>query len=132
MVLNYDMWMVMQHLQKKIKINLEWHKVDSHIGSRIYKNGAKPQGDAYSICLNSQVYIWVGETREKGNLCLNGGPSPQYLYKESSVMVQLRNSQMIYGNISSWVREEIYSRKLIKYLMERNPHWTDDIFRTIG
>ena len=49
---------------KKTKINLEWHKVDSHIGSRIYKNCAKPQGDAYSIRLNSQVDIWAGETRE--------------------------------------------------------------------
>ena len=72
MVIDYDLWMVIQSLQNKVKFKLAWHKVDSHIETRTYKHGAKPQGDAYSIRLNQRVDVWAGETRDRSTVTSKG------------------------------------------------------------
>ena len=55
MVLDYDMWQVMNTLQQKINFQLIWEKVDSHIDTKVYKEGTKPKGDTLPIRLNKQV-----------------------------------------------------------------------------
>ena len=131
MVLDYDMWTVMTMLQDKIQFKLKWEKVDSHIETRQYKDGATPKGDKYSIRLNKSVDAWAGEAREWGEALLQGDESQQYFYSESQVIVQLPDLNYIYGNIASAVREVLTKDKMIKYLLARNPHWTQQIFDTI-
>ena len=65
-------------------------------------------------------------------MLLGREPSSLYCYKANAEMEQLSSSQMSYSNISRWAREDISKRKLINYLMGRNPICTDEIFRIIG
>ena len=123
-VLDYDMWTVMAMLQDKIQFKLKWEKVDSHIKTRQYKDGATPNGDKYSIRLNKSVDAWAGEAIEWGEALIQGDESPQYFYSESQAIVQLPDLNYIYGNIASAVREELTKDKMIKYLLPRNPHLT--------
>ena len=46
-------------------------------------------------------------------------------------MVWMADSQMIYGNISKSVMEEIFQTRMLKYLLEKNKHWNDAIIRSI-
>jgi len=101
--------------QKQIQFQLSWHKVDT-----------------YSIRLNIHTDMWTDEARVEGDRLLGRGSSPQYFFKDISVMVQVRNSQMIYGSISKWVRKDKSKCKMIKYLMERNKQWNKEILHTIG
>ena len=52
LVLDYDMWRVMNMLQEKIVIPIRWNKVDSHIEEKVYVEGNKPAGNKSSIRLN--------------------------------------------------------------------------------
>ena len=45
LVLDYDLWRVMNSLQDLISTPLKWEKVDSHIEGRVYKDGVTPKGD---------------------------------------------------------------------------------------
>ena len=65
--------------QHKIQVNMA--KGGFIYRDTTYKNGTNTQGDAYSIRLNRQVDIWVGETREHDKLNSSGGTCPQYFYK---------------------------------------------------
>ena len=131
LVLDFDLWTVMRMLQQKIEFNLTWHKVDSHIESRTYKNGATPNGDIYSIRLNKIVDKWADEARILGDRLLGTGASPQYFYKPSIIMAKIGQSQLIYGDITKHIREDISKRKLIQHLMLKNPSWTDTILQSI-
>ena len=132
LVLDFDLWTVMRMLQQKIDFNLTWNKVDSHIESRTYKNGATPNGNTYSIRLNKTVDKWADEARVLGDRLLGNGASPQYFYTPSIIMAKIGQSQLIYGDIIKHVREDISKRKLIQHLMLKNPEWTDTIFQSIN
>ena len=47
-------------------------------------------------------------------------------------MVQSGQSQLIYGDVTKHVREDISKRKLIQHLMLKNPEWTETIFHSIN
>ena len=47
-------------------------------------------------------------------------------------MVQIGQSQLIYGDMTKHVREDISQRKLIQHLMLKNPAWNNHIFQTIN
>ena len=53
-------------LQDKIKMNINWNKVDSHIDKKTYKDRKKADGDEKFIRLNKVVDGRAGETREGG------------------------------------------------------------------
>ena len=63
LVLDYDMWSVMNMLQGKILIPLRWNKVDSHISERVYSEGTRPAGDEFSIRLNEVMDKWAEKAR---------------------------------------------------------------------
>jgi len=77
-----------------ISTPLIWKFFDSHIEVKVYKEGATPTGDQFSIWLNTVVDVWVGVAREGFN-----GLYPQCFYPESGVMVQMSNYRLIYGDI---------------------------------
>ena len=46
-------------------------------------------------------------------------------------MVKTAASLLTYGNIKLRITEEILQEGIIKYLMGKNPHWTEEIFETV-
>jgi hypothetical protein len=132
LVLDFDLWKVMRMLQQRITFNLTWNKVDSHIESRKYAYGATPKGDECSIRLNQKVDKWAEEARVLGERLLGNEASPQYFYKPSTIMAKLGQSQLLYGDITKYIREDISKRNLRQHLMQKNPAWTDTIFNSIN
>ena len=45
LVLDFDLWAEMEALAGRLKFNIHWEKVDSHIHTRTYAPGVKPKGD---------------------------------------------------------------------------------------
>ena len=80
-----------------------------------YKEGDTPKGYTYSICLNQQVDEWTREVWEERKRLLGGRASPPFFYKGSAVMIQPKDKQIIYGNISHLVREDITEQHLINH-----------------
>ena len=58
-----------------ISTPLKWEKVDSHIDGKVYKDGAQPKGEEYSIRLNNAVEVCADTVRDTYT-----GPYPHYLY----------------------------------------------------
>ena len=87
-------------LQGMIHIHIRWNKVDSHIENRIYKEGKKPARDDFLIQLNNVVDIQVGEAREGGEGVDLVVRNSQVFYEESQVMVQLKESRLLYSDIT--------------------------------
>ena len=46
-------------------------------------------------------------------------------------MAKLPNNRFIYGDMCRWATDEINQDALLKLLLGKNPHWTQDIFNTI-
>ena len=130
LVLDYDLMQVMAHLQDKIVMRIRWEKVDSHIATRVYKPGVKPKGDKFSIRLNQQVDVWAGNERERMEVILGNKESPQFLYKESKIMVEM-NDGLIYGDIGKILKEDLSKCKMEQYLMGKNKNWDRAIFTSI-
>ena len=68
--------------------------------------------------------VWAGEVREKGH------QPKHYFYEEGWIIVCLPDERIIYGNIRNIVTDEISQIELVKYVKEKTPHWTDNIFVT--
>ena len=131
LVLDCDLWRVMNILHEKIIITLHWRKVDSQIETKIYTEGQKPNGDYLSIRLNKAVDLWaseVGDGPENTNETTYGS---HIWYEESQLMVRLSDSRLIYGNISQQVSFDISQVGMSTYLMGKNPHWNKEIFNML-
>ena len=126
LVLDYDMWSIMNMLQKKIVFTLRWNKVDSHIEDRIYAEGTKPSGDEFSIRLNEVMDKWA-ETARGGT-----DTPPQSWHAESQVMVRLDSGRLLYGDIAGQMKYEISKRGVVQHLMSKNLHWDNKIFNMIA
>ena len=109
-----------EHAADAYQFKLNWEKDDSHIERWVYKSGARPCGNKYSIRLNKMVDIWAGGAREWGDTILQGVQTEQFFYPENQVMVQLKN-RYIYGNIINAVREDITKDRIITYLLGKIP-----------
>ena len=66
------------------------------------------------------MYIWAGITQEEGGSKYNRLESQQLFHKVIQVMVELRDKRMIYGKISSYIREDYSKDKIIAYLMGKS------------
>ena len=51
----------MMRILKLMSTPLKWEKVDSHIEGKVYKEEVEPNGDEYSIRLNTGVDEWAGK-----------------------------------------------------------------------
>ena len=106
MVLNYDMWQVMNNVQQKIKFQLKWENFDSHIETKMYKEDTKPKGGQLYIRLNVEMDAWAADAREWGHTILQEDETEQFFYSESTVMVKI-GTTYLYGNIIDQVQELI-------------------------
>ena len=122
MVLDYDMWRLQNDIQQKLIIPLRWEKVDSHIEGRVYKEGQKPHGDEYSIRLNTVMDTWAENIRESVKGASKNSRNPQVWYKESQIMVALKDNEMIYGDIEKRTTFHINKEKMVEYLLSKNSH----------
>ena len=66
LVLDYDFWRVIQHLQGLISILLIWEKVDLYIDNGEYKTGVKVKGDKFAINLNKAVENGLNRLGKQG------------------------------------------------------------------
>ena len=46
-------------------------------------------------------------------------------------MVHAKDSRYIYDNIRAVITEDITKPEVFKYLMKKNPHWNEHIFKNI-
>lgn len=131
LVLDYDLRSVMNMQQHRLSMSIRWKKVDSHIETRVYKDGQTPAGDEFSIRLNIIVDVWASTARKVGQIGVESVRSPQFFYDERQIMVKTTSQRFIYGNITGIFIDKISQVGLIAYLREKNPRWTDVIFHTI-
>ena len=123
LVLDYDLWQTMMSIQRLISIPLKWEKVDSHIEGKVYKEGVEPNGDEFSIRLNTVADDWAGKARTS-----HSGQYPQYFYPDGVVMVEMGDGTLINGDIGNVITDYITRDPMIKFLMGKNPHWNEEIF----
>jgi hypothetical protein len=107
LVLDFDLWAEMEALVGRLKFNIHWEKVDSHIHTRTYAPGVKPKGDKYSIRLNEFVDALAGNIREEVDLHPVLHPRQEFFYTHSQVMVRTKEDSLIYGNVSQVITEGI-------------------------
>ena len=53
------------------------------------------------------------------------------MYEEGQVLVRFKDNRLIYGDVTEQVTHEVTKKSLISYLLEKNPHWTKQIFEAI-
>ena len=131
MVLDYDICQLQKTLTDKLRIPLRWENVDSRIEQNIYKDGQKPKGGEFSIMLNIVMDQWAEMARDEVTGAVISITNPQVWYQESKVMVQLKDGDMIYGDIEKRTTHQITKDALVDYLMSKNKHWTQEIFATV-
>lgn len=103
MLLYYDICMVMNMLQDKLRIPVRWHKVDSYIKIRVYNEGTKPEGDEFTIRLYTVVDNWAGAAQEEVEGASKEIRAPQIWCAVYQVMAQLKDSWLVYGDIEHHV-----------------------------
>ena len=59
------------------------------------------------------------------------GGDTHYFYPENTVMVQLSDFRLVYGDIWKEITEGISKQEMFKYLKSKNPHWNEVIFESI-
>ena len=58
--------------------------------------------------------------------------NPQMWYEDSQIIVTLKDSEMIYGDIEKRTTFYINKDKMVEYLMSKNDHWNKKIFKHHG